>query len=303
MNGPVVLSLPAVDQPRRTEPGRSLRLGSRLRETAMRRADPELALNYPPLFAKRAPSVATAAGTRPPGRTGVGAWMLRRALFLVCVGMLTGPASAQASSILLNGGFEDVTVDMPGSGELTTGSDAITGWLVSGTSTASDVIDWIGPGGAGPTWLVSEGTHAIDLDGRDSLDGSIYQTFATTLGQLYDVTFDLSGNPGDAPTNGLPRIKSVRAAADGFSGDYSFDTTGLTTTTLTWNTVAFSFIASGDSATLRFTSLTGTPNSYGALIDNVNVAAVPSPVPESGTFALSLLALASLASARRLRLV
>jgi len=66
-----------------------------------------------------------------------------------------------------NGGAPSVAT-AAGTRELTTGSDVVTGWRVSGTSTASDVIDWIGPGGAGSTWLVSEGTHAIVLDGRDT---------------------------------------------------------------------------------------------------------------------------------------
>ena len=112
-----------------------------------------------------------------------------------------GPATASADPILINGSFELTTPDMPANGELLAGSTAILGWTVAGTSTANDVIDWLGPGGGGPEWLASDGTHIVELDGRNSLNGAIYQTFGTIPGQRYDVSFDLSGNPGDAPSN------------------------------------------------------------------------------------------------------
>jgi len=111
----------------------------------------------------------------------------------------------------------------------------VTGWTVTGSSTANNVIDWVGPGGGGPpSWNAADGTHLIDLDGRDSLNGGIFQTFATTVGQAYAVSFALSGNPGDAPSNGLPLVKHVRVAVAGFTQDYQFDTTGLGQLTLVW---------------------------------------------------------------------
>ena len=59
-------------------------------------------------------------------------------------------------------------------------------------------------------WDVTDGIHAIDLDGRDSLGSGIEQTFATTPGQAYAVSFDLGqarglqrssiGNVGSSPS-------------------------------------------------------------------------------------------------------
>ena len=120
-------------------------------------------------------------------------------LLSLLVVFLTAMVPVAQAEILVNGSFELAAPDMPGSGELLAGSTQIIGWTVTGTSTANDVVDWCGPGGGGPTWLASDGTHLVDLDGRDSLGGTIFQTFPTTIGQSYAVSFDLSGNPGDAP--------------------------------------------------------------------------------------------------------
>jgi hypothetical protein len=44
-----------------------------------------------------------------------------------------------------------------------------------------------------------------------------------------------------------------------------------------WQSIGFSFVASGTNSTLSFMSLQATPNSYGPLIDNVSVSEVPEP--------------------------
>ena len=211
--------------------------------------------------------------------------LIARVSALALFGVLV-PIAANASSILINGSFELHSADMPGSGELLGGSTQVTGWIVTGSSNANNVIDWLGPGGGGPQWNASDGTHLVDLDGRDALNGGLFQTFATTVGQHYTVSFDLSGNPGDAPGNGLPRVKQVRVAVGAFTQDYQFDSTGLTTVTLRWQPIAFLFIASAASETLSFTSLTPTANSYGPLIDNVSISPTTTPVPEPSALLL-----------------
>jgi len=151
-------------------------------------------------------------------------------------------------------GFQDIDV--------LAGSTAIVGWTVFGTS-----IDYLGA-----PWDVSNGLHAIDLDGRNATFSGVSQTFATNPGQPYEVSFDLSGNPQGGPT-----IKQVLALAGSASNPYSFDTTGQSTSALLWTSISFTFTATDAFSTLSFLSLTGTPNSYGALIDNVAVQRVPEP--------------------------
>ena len=124
---------------------------------------------------------------------------------------------AEADPILVKGSFEPGPEPFPIHDiDIPSGSTAITGWLVTGGGI--DLNE--------DPWDVSDGLRAIDLDGRNALAGGIQQTLATTIGQTYWVMFDLSGNPGDSPFNGLSVVKQVRVAVDGFTQDYSHDTTG-----------------------------------------------------------------------------
>ena len=186
-------------------------------------------------------------------------------LFVVAV--LT-PFPAYAGPILVNGSFElgpppffnqDIDI-LPGSTD-------ITGWTITGGG-----VDLL----ASP-WDVSDGVRAIDLDRRSP--GGIEQTFATVIGQAYVVSFDLSGNPGNGqPGTGLPFTKQLRVDAGGVSQTYSFDSSGLSIEALLWQTITFTFLASDTTATLSFNSLSSEQDaSYGALIDNVSVSAVPEP--------------------------
>jgi uncharacterized protein (TIGR03437 family) len=167
------------------------------------------------------------------------------------------PAS-NSVNLLVNGSFETGPAIPGGSSYLTLsgGSTAVTGWRVTGST-----VDYIGP-----SWKVSDGIRAIDLDGAFST-GGIQQTFSTITGRTYLVTFDLSGNP-----DGPPQIKQVRVAVDGFNQDFPFDTQGQTRSTLTWQNKSFTFVASGTTATLSFLSLSSSGNSFGALIDKVSVS-------------------------------
>jgi choice-of-anchor C domain-containing protein len=169
---------------------------------------------------------------------------------------------AQADPILVNGSFEQGPAITSQDVDFLAGFTGIPGWTIFGHS-----IDYLGA-----PWDVSDGQHAIDLDGRDATLSGISQTFATVVGQTYVVSFDLSGNPG-----GGPQIKQARVAIDGFAHDYAFDSAGQTITALLWQPITFSFVANDAFATLSFMSLSTTPNSFGALIDNVRVDAVPEP--------------------------
>jgi choice-of-anchor C domain-containing protein len=172
------------------------------------------------------------------------------------------PRAARADSILINGSFEIGPTFSVHDIDLLAGSTDILGWLVTGTS-----IDYLGS-----PWDVSDGINAVDLDGRDATFSGIQQTFATVAGTEYRVAFDLSGNP-----EGGSLLKLMRVGVDGFSQDYTFNSSGQAIDALVWESIMFSFIASGDSATLSFMSLSSTPSSYGALVDNVSVTPVPEP--------------------------
>lgn len=181
-------------------------------------------------------------------------------------------AAPMLDPILINGSFEigpppfgNHDVDIPG------GSTAITGWTATGGGV--DLLE--------DPWDVSDGLRAVDLDLRSP--GGIEQRFTTSVGQRYQVLFDLSGNP-----EGGPQVKQMRVTAGSFSEDFAFDSVGQTIDSLIWQRTAFSFTASDDFTTLSFASLSPAGSAYGALIDNVSV----DPVPEPSTLALLSLGLA-----------
>jgi choice-of-anchor C domain-containing protein len=204
-------------------------------------------------------------------------------LAALSLAMMAGAAGQSMGATIVNGDFEEAGIASPVGfyAVLAGGSPEITGWTVTGHS-----VEWV----EGGFWQASSGRHSIDLSG--SAAGGIEQTFATTVGQTYKVSFDLAGDPG-APQTG----KSVNVSAGGQSQVFTFDTTGKTKENMGYIPISFAFIAASDSTTLAFTSLESS--FAGPVLDNVTVVAAPEP----STFAMSGIALVmlGLGCARRRR--
>ena len=190
----------------------------------------------------------------------------------------------QAANLIQNGSFETATVNPnPGTSYITlgVGSTVITGWTVSQAT-----IDYIGT-----YWQASEGSRNLDLSGLNA--GGIQQTFNTTVGDTYRVTFDLAGNP-----NASPIIKDRRVSAGGRSADFSFNTTGKSNSNMGWLSKSWDFTANSTTTTLEFIDLTNSflTNSFaGPALDNVSVIALsPPPTPTSIPEPSSMLGLLSL---------
>src|SRR5689334_10690659 len=103
------------------------------------------------------------------------------ALLIVLLGLQT----LKGADLIVNGGFDglvgpDVT--------LPAGSSAIQGWTVSQTGN----VDWV------QGWTAPD-THAFSLDLNGTAVGGIEQTFSTTSGQQYTVTFYMAGNNFGGP--------------------------------------------------------------------------------------------------------
>ena len=184
--------------------------------------------------------------------------MKRRSGLGIVIGGLAAIALAGATlafSGLTNGSFETGTYVDGGGGfeQLNAGDTSLDGWTVDAGS-----VDWIGT-----YWSAQNGSMSIDMSGADA--GAISQTFATTIGNTYTVSFYLSGNPA-----GLPTVKTLDVSATGGTvGHYTFDVTGNTLANMNWTAEVYSFLATSTSTTLSFVST--TPGLFGPAIDNVTV--------------------------------
>jgi choice-of-anchor C domain-containing protein len=172
------------------------------------------------------------------------------------LGLMT--ATAQASSLITNGSFEEGAFNSANAfNTIGNGNSAITGWTVGG-----DSVDWIGT-----YWQPQDGTHSIDLAGNNP--GTLSQSFATTFGQAYLVQYWMAGNPDGAPT-----VKTLNANVI-VNVPASFNDTGFDKLNMGWVLKSFSFVANGTTSTLTFVDTDTGP--YGPALDNVSVVAVPEP--------------------------
>jgi choice-of-anchor C domain-containing protein len=167
---------------------------------------------------------------------------------------------SQAAELITNGGFEDSTF----SGAFTTYG---TGGGLNGWTIESGSVDLINT-----YWQPASGHYSLDLNGNSA--GVISQSFATVVGQTYNVSFSMAGN-----TDGGGAVKVITVGAGG-DHSISFDSTGKSHGDMGWTTQSFSFVADSVSSTLRFS---GSANNtyYGAALDNISVTAAPVPEPET----------------------
>lgn len=180
---------------------------------------------------------------------------------LVCAA-LAGVVGSASANILVNGSFEESEGLNPGSGwtPVGGGSGAITGWTTLGSG-----VDYMGT-----LWPASDGIHSLDLN--NTSEGGVSQSFGTTAGHRYTVTFDMSAN-----MFGGPAIKTMDVSAGGSVESFEFDyvAAGATPADPAWASHEWSFVATSSTTTLTFASTVGSV--YGPALDNVVVTGIPAP--------------------------
>lgn len=172
----------------------------------------------------------------------------------VLAGAGTGAAlAAPAASHFDDGSFETPRVAANTFVNVGTGG-TIGPWKVAGGN-----VDLIGAG----FWQAAEGDQSVDLNGGNA--GTVSQTFTTVPGKRYTVTYSLAGNPA-----GGPALRTGKVLVDGQNfQDFTFDVTGKTATNMGYVTREVSFVATGTTTTLAFTSTVS--GAYGPVIDDVSV--------------------------------
>lgn len=209
--------------------------------------------------------------------------MIRRLMALMAVLFLFTPVSKAFSvDLIINGSFENPNINeywttrQPGSGTILSpwqgrwvlfqsGSTEITGWTV----TQGDVDLSRGD------WTSFDGSQSIDLVGYNL--GGLQQTFNTTPGSMYRLSFEYANNWVNGP--GTAQVDLIGQTTL-FSSTISHSNS--TGSNMNWINYSTNFIANSNSTTLRFTALTKTYDG-GIVIDNVSVV---QPVPEPSSFVL-----------------
>lgn len=202
--------------------------------------------------------------------------LFRRSAAALAIG-LTFTAAHAAPNLLVNGSFEAPAITPTTAEYNHVANGSLTGWTVAG----HDVVLF------NATYATNVGDHTPS-DGAQALQleyfgDSIAQTFATTVGQSYLLSYDVSAYAAAAPLS-----VTVGGASDSLSG-----------TLPGWTAHTLAFTATAASTTLTFTNTGGTPGSYGTYphLDNVSVTAVPEPE----TYAMLLAGLVTLGVLARRR--
>lgn len=191
-----------------------------------------------------------------------------KALGLV-LGMTT--SAVASANLLVNGGFEDNNV-ASGSWQYYSAS-AVNGW------DGSNIEIWDHLGGV----VAAEGNQHAELNAHpNSGSFSIYQSFATVVGKVYDVSFFYSARSNTS--------ESFQFSVAGLNALIDDHVVGR------WNQYMNSFTANSTTTTIRFTTVTPSYSTYGNFLDGVSVTR---NVPEPAGYALFALGLIGLGMARR----
>ncbi len=169
-----------------------------------------------------------------------------------------------------------VYTDTPVLGPFTNGSfeNEFAGWTWTGGPQTVKVKDGL------PT---TDGLIVVEFNSADSgLDGAISQTFTTTPGTLYNVTFDVGSKAFNNAT------QTIKVKIDGSSTlvNQNFTITGAGNGDVTYVSRAVSFTANSATTTLVFSDQSSTGVGIDLLLDNVKVIPAPAnslaPGAESG---------------------
>lgn len=187
---------------------------------------------------------------------------------LLLAATILGASMGAHAALVVNGGFE------ASSSPTTTPP----GWFNIGHS--DGIITYAAFGT--PAY---EGVNYYDLGGYGNASGpigdGIAQTFATTIGSTYTVTFGLSAENQSG-------TETLTAAAEGVSVDYVLTPDGSGTFHRPFATQSFEFVASSVSSTLSFIHTAGPGGANDPMIDGVTVELATQAIPEPETYALML---------------
>jgi hypothetical protein len=194
-----------------------------------------------------------------------------------CATLLAAASFASQASLIVNGDFEMNSVQ-PGSW-VWLPSSQVAGWQ------GSNIEIWNAMNGVD----AASGNHFIELNAHGDNQGpwSIFQSFATDIGQTYELSFAYR-----ARVNSNEQFQVTVADLTSTINDHH---------TQGWSFFSNVFVATDSTTTLRFTALTN--GTMGNFLDGIQVTAAQNPlsVPEPGTMAVFAAGLFALLAGRRMK--
>ena len=182
--------------------------------------------------------------------------------------LAAGPVRAQ---LLVNGNFEQGPPISPENAILAVapGNPALTGWTV--VNGAINII-------TDNYWVPLSGQRSVVLSSTGA--GAIEQSFATSTGVSYRLTFWLTGEPFSSPT-----LKHLRVTAGPATQDFTYDVSEAWHWDMHWSQHTLDFTANASSTTLRFASLDAS--AWGPAVDSAKVELVSLDVPSKSALSMS----------------
>jgi len=153
----------------------------------------------------------------------------------------------------------------------------ITGWTISGTPSDGDPnnVDLVHTSFY-PSFTGSPGSQSLDMEGSVGASGLIFQSFATTPGDLYNLSFEYANNPQPGPTSS--GSMNVLVTGSMTLLDQNVTHTGSTFSNMNYQLFSQNFTADSTTTTLQFEAL--THSGFGIALDAVSVNPATTAVPE-----------------------